>query len=105
MRLKLPPLLVVFAVTVTTLIGLPAASVEPPDASAAAFDFDDKTTHINYSLGYQIGGDFERQGVAMDAAAVVQGITDALAQTKPKMSPADMRQTLSELKRKVVIEQ
>lgn len=74
-------------------------------AAAADLDFDNETTRINYSLGYQIGGDFERQGVEMDSDAVVQGITDALSGAQPRMSPAQMQNTLRELKRRVVAEQ
>jgi len=73
--------------------------------AADALNFDENTTRINYSLGYQIGGDFKRQNVDMDAAAVVQGIEDALAGAEPKMPAADMRQTLADLKKKVVAEQ
>ncbi len=68
-------------------------------------DFEDATTRLNYSLGYQIGGDFKRQGVEMNADAVVEGIHDALSGAKPQMPPKEMRATLIELKRKVVIEQ
>lgn len=82
-----------------------AASAEPAPPSAVDLDFNNESVRINYSLGYQIGGDFKRQGVAMDADAVVQGIADALADAEPKMPAADMRQTLMDLKRKVVAEQ
>jgi FKBP-type peptidyl-prolyl cis-trans isomerase FklB len=68
-------------------------------------DLQNETTRINYSLGYQIGGDFKRQEVEMDAAAVVQGIEDALSGAAPKMSAAEMRDTLVELKRRVVASQ
>ncbi len=74
-------------------------------AADDALNFDDETTRINYSLGYQIGGDFKRQGVEMNADAVVQGIEDGLSGAEPRMPAADMRQTLMELKRKVVAEQ
>jgi FKBP-type peptidyl-prolyl cis-trans isomerase FklB len=68
-------------------------------------DFTDDTTRINYSLGYQIGGDFKRQNVEMNAAAVVQGIRDALAGSEPQLSRPEMLTTLRELKQKVVAEQ
>lgn len=67
-----------------------------------ALDFSDETTRINYSLGYQIGGDFQRQGVEMNAEAVVRGIHDALAGADPRMSEKEMNATLVELKRRVV---
>ena len=70
-------------------------------AASEDLDFEEETTRINYSLGYQIGGDFKRQNVDMNAAAVIQGIEDALANAEPQMSPEEMQATLVELKRKV----
>jgi len=81
------------------------ALVAAPLAAAEPLKLEEETPRINYSLGYQIGGDFKRQGVEMDAEAVVQGIRDALAGAEPQMTPAEMNATLSELKRKVVAEQ
>jgi FKBP-type peptidyl-prolyl cis-trans isomerase FklB len=60
---------------------------------------------INYSIGYQIGGDFKRQGIDLDPDLVVKGIEDALAGTKPLMTPQEMRNTLVDLKKKVVADQ
>ena len=72
--------------------------------AAEALELDDETARINYSLGYQIGGDFKRQGVEMNAEAVVQGIRDAINDAEPRIPPSEMRATLQELKRKVVAE-
>ncbi len=72
-----------------------------PLLAAETLDLEDETTRINYSLGYQIGGDFRRQQVEMNAAAVVQGIQDALSGSEPQLPAAEMRTTLTELKRKV----
>ena len=81
-------------------------SLSMPFAAAdEKLNFEDETVRVNYSLGHQIGGDFKRQGVEMNAEAVVQGIRDALEGNEPQMAPADMRTTLVELKRKVVSEQ
>ena len=76
-----------------------------PLSADEALDFENETVRINYSLGYQIGGDFKRQEVDMDADAVIQGIEDALTGAKPKMSQPEMTSTLMELKRKVVAAQ
>jgi FKBP-type peptidyl-prolyl cis-trans isomerase len=70
-------------------------------AADSKLDFENETTRINYSLGYQIGGDFKRQGVEMQADAIVKGIEDALAAVEPQMSVEEMQATLVELKRKV----
>jgi FKBP-type peptidyl-prolyl cis-trans isomerase FklB len=53
-------------------------------------------------VGYQIGGDFRRQGVEMNAEALVQGIRDALSGAQPMMSPEEMNTTLKELKKRIV---
>mgnify|MGYP001828982474 CR=1 FL=1 len=90
---------------VGALYGLVAVSAEPAEPGGAALDLSDETARVNYSVGYQIGGDFKRQGIEMDAAAVVQGIGDALSDAEPKMTEEEMRQTLVELKQKVVAEQ
>ena len=63
------------------------------------------TDRINYSVGYQIGGDFKRQGVELSPEAIVKGIQDAIAGGTPLMSQEEMRQTLVDLKRKIVAEQ
>ena len=41
----------------------------------------------------------------MNAEAVVQGIEDALADAEPKLSPEEIRATLTQLKQKIVAEQ
>jgi FKBP-type peptidyl-prolyl cis-trans isomerase len=56
---------------------------------------------ISYSLGYQIGGDFKRQGVGLDPDLLVKGIQDAMSGTTPRMPPQEMRKTLVDLKKKV----
>jgi FKBP-type peptidyl-prolyl cis-trans isomerase FklB len=73
--------------------------------SGEALNFEDETTRINYSLGYQIGGDFKRQNLQMNADAVVQGIRDALEGNQPQMQPPEMHRALRDLKGKVVAKQ
>lgn len=66
---------------------------------------EDETTRMNYSLGYQIGGDFKRQGLELDGPAVVKGIEDALSGAEPLIPAEEMRGVLMELKRKIVNQQ
>jgi FKBP-type peptidyl-prolyl cis-trans isomerase FklB len=87
------------------LTALLLSSVIPTAWSAEKLDFADEATRINYSLGYQIGGDFKRQQIEMNADAVTQGIHDALTGGEPQMPMPDMHQTLRELKTKVESEQ
>ncbi len=64
-----------------------------------------ETGKINYSVGYQIGGDFKEQGVELDPEALVQGIQDAIKQNKPKLTQDEMNSLLVGLKKKIVAEQ
>ncbi|HEY5911510.1 MAG TPA: FKBP-type peptidyl-prolyl cis-trans isomerase N-terminal domain-containing protein, partial [Verrucomicrobiae bacterium] len=64
-----------------------------------------ETDKASYALGYQIGGDFRRQKMDLNEAAVVRGIADARAGTASQMSEESMRATLIELKRKVVAQE
>jgi FKBP-type peptidyl-prolyl cis-trans isomerase FklB len=88
---------------IATLISLAllASSVN----AAEPMKLDNDSARLNYSLGYQVGGDFKRQGVKMDAEAIIKGIEDALSGTEPMMSPPEMHATLTELKRKVVADE
>lgn len=63
------------------------------------------TAKTSYALGYQIGGDMKRQQVDIDSVAVVQGIVDARKGDTPRMSEETMRNTLMELKRKIVAQE
>jgi len=62
----------------------------------------DDNDRVNYSVGYQIGGDFKRQGVELSAEMLVKGIRDAVSGTEPLMTPQEMSQTLLDLKRKIL---
>ena len=61
----------------------------------------DEKEKISYSLGYQIGGDFKRQGVELDPDLLVKGMQDAAGGAEPRVSPQEMRKTLVDLKKKV----
>lgn len=66
---------------------------------------DTETARISYSLGYQVGGDFKRQGVAVDAAAMLKGVEDAASGAEPAMKPEEMQATINALRQKLVAEQ
>ena len=82
-------------------VALLASSVN----AAEPLKLDNDNARINYSLGHQIGGDFKRQGIEMNAEAVIKGIEDALSGAEPLMSPQEMHATLTKLKRKVVADE
>jgi len=60
-----------------------------------------ETDRISYSLGYQIGSDFKRQGVDFDAEALVFGFNDASAGAEPALDREEMNTILSGLKGKI----
>jgi FKBP-type peptidyl-prolyl cis-trans isomerase FklB len=65
-------------------------------------EFADENNRINYSLGYQIGGDLKRQQVEVNDDILLRGIKDAMTGAEPLLGQDEMRKTLVELKRKVV---
>jgi FKBP-type peptidyl-prolyl cis-trans isomerase FklB len=64
---------------------------------------DDETDRINYGVGYQIGGDFKRQGVELNTDALVRGIQDAIEGREPPMGRQEMNQTLRDFKRRIMV--
>jgi len=62
---------------------------------------EDEKDRVNYSLGYQIGGDLKRQGVELQSGLVVKGIQDAIAGNNPLMTPQEMRTVLVDLKKRI----
>lgn len=65
----------------------------------------DESAKINYSVGYQIGSDFKRQGVEINPTALVRGIQDAQSGQKALMTAEEQRATLIDLQRKVAAKQ
>jgi FKBP-type peptidyl-prolyl cis-trans isomerase FklB len=62
----------------------------PVCSAADGPELRDQKDKVSYSIGYQIGRDFERQGMAIDPEAVVRGIQDALSGVKPPISQEEM---------------
>ncbi len=89
----------IFAAFIAT--GLLAGTAQ----AAEGLDLTDESVRIGYSIGYQIGGDFKRQGVQLNPEALVRGIKDATSEAKPLMSEQEMSQLLVDLKRKIVAAQ
>lgn len=74
-------------------------------ASGDEMELKSDTDRESYAVGYQIGGDFQRQKMDMNTAAVARGIADAQSGAAPLMTEQAMRTTLIELKRKVVAQE
>lgn len=56
---------------------------------------------LNYSVGHQVGTDFRRNGVELEAEQLVQGVRDALKDAEPKISQQEMQKTLTVFKSKI----
>ena len=68
-------------------------------------DVKEEKDKISYSVGYQVGGDFKRQGVDLNPDLLVKGVQDAMSGGKPLMTQQEMNKTLVDLKKKIVAEQ
>ena len=79
-------------------IGLLVGGCAPDDK----LELEDKKARANYSVGYQIGSDFRRQGVEINPEVLVRGIKDAVAGGGTTlMTTREMRATLMDLQRSV----
>jgi len=78
-----------------------------PGAGWAAGDLDlkDEKIRTSYSVGYQVGGDFKRQGMEINPEILGRGIQDALKDAQPAMAEEEMRQTLVDLQKRVTAAQ
>jgi FKBP-type peptidyl-prolyl cis-trans isomerase FklB len=64
-------------------------------------DMTDEKVRLSYSVGYQVGGDFLRQGMDINPELLLKGVQDALLGKEPLMTPQEMRTTLVDLQKKV----
>jgi len=65
----------------------------------------DEREKLSYSIGYQVGGDFKRQGLEINPEVLIKGIEDAMREQTPLMSTGEMRSTLVELQRRAAAAQ
>ena len=76
-----------------------------PCIASEEVEIKDENDKVSYSVGYQVGGDFRKQGVDLNPEALLNGIQDALSEKPPLMTPEEMRKTLVELKKRIAAEQ
>ena len=84
------------AVLFVTLLALPRGW------AAEAPVLKDERDRLSYSIGYQVGGDFKRQGLEIRREALVRGILDSLGGEEAAMSSEEMRETLVQLQQTVM---
>jgi len=70
-------------------------------SAAGKLNLKDDKVRLSYSVGYQVGGDFLRQGTDINPELLLKGVDDALAGNEPLMTPEEMRTTLVDLQNKV----
>ncbi len=58
---------------------------------------------INYSTGYQIGSDFDRQGIKLAPKLLIQGVLDAEKNSDLLMGFKEMRNSLGKLQQQVAM--
>jgi FKBP-type peptidyl-prolyl cis-trans isomerase FklB len=85
-----------------TILAIGLAIAGGTCSAAEPVQLKDENDRINYSLGYQIGGDLKRQQVEVNGEVLLHGIDDAMTGAAPVLSEDEMRNTLIELKRKVI---
>jgi len=83
----------VILLNVLLLAGLTSGDAKP--------DPETQKGKLSYSVGYQIGGDFLRQGKEINPDVLLKGIQDAMVGVEPLMTKEDMRKTLTDLQKSV----
>lgn len=85
--------LILAVAVASALVGGSAASEEP-------LGFDDEAAKLSYSIGYQVGSDFRRDGLELEVEPLVQGVLDAVSRSEPRMTPGEMRAALAKLRQR-----
>jgi FKBP-type peptidyl-prolyl cis-trans isomerase FklB len=85
-----------------TLVALSAAmagaqQLPAPESAPAKMD----KSRTSYAIGVDIGRSMKRQEVEIDPQVIAQGIADAMAGGKLKLSDEEIRQTLMEMQKAV----
>jgi len=83
--------------TTTILFCNLASNVAAADPTALA----DEADRISYTIGHQIGTDFKRQQVQLDADALHRGMQDGTTATAALLERDEMADILVDLKRKI----
>jgi len=75
--------------------------LSPVCAAAEKQVLTDEQDKVNYSIGYQVGTDFSRQGLALSRDALIRGMEDALSDTAALLSEEERNKLLVELKKRI----
>jgi FKBP-type peptidyl-prolyl cis-trans isomerase FklB len=87
------------------LIALPTVLlVLPLSAQDKSFQLKDQKDKVSYSIGLNIGANFVKQKVPINADALAAGIRDALA-NKPQMTDEQVKQTMQAFEKDMISQQ
>jgi FKBP-type peptidyl-prolyl cis-trans isomerase len=73
--------------------------------AAEAVELKTENDKINYSVGYRLGSDFQRQGVEMQSTIVQKGIDDAVGGGEALMTEEEMRTVMMNMANRLKAEQ
>lgn len=68
-------------------------------------DMKNEKVRLSYSVGYQVGSDFLRQGKDINPEVLKKGVLDAMSGNEPRITHKEMRMVLTELQRDIVASQ
>jgi FKBP-type peptidyl-prolyl cis-trans isomerase FklB len=90
------------AFAVISVTWLAAASLAGCDqgGSGGSTSPESEDEKVNYSVGWQLGGDFKRQNVPLEADALLAGVRDSIEGKPPRVSEQDQRQVLAQVQQK-----
>jgi hypothetical protein len=78
-------------------VGLLISSVNAEEKK----EFKNPEEAVSYSIGFQMGAEFVKHGVAADPEMIAEGMRDGLSGAEPRLSEADMKARLSGLEAQV----
>ena len=82
-----------------------ASTATVPAAAAGKIDLSLDEQKVSYGIGYNIGRDMAAQpGLAIDEAAMMAGISDALARATPQITDEEIRAAFMAVQQKVMAE-
>ena len=84
------------------LIGLPLLAACGGGEPGPVGTLETEEQKANYSVGFQIGSDFKRQGIPVEADALSSGIRDAVEGAEAKLSEEERQEVLLALKKKIL---
>lgn len=91
------PLILIFFLSLLLSFSVCLAGEDP--------DLKDEKARLSYSVGYQVGSDFLRQGKDINPDVLIKGVLDAMSGDGPLITHKEMRIVLTELQRDIAAAQ